>query len=71
MYNVFQRPVTKAPPDCPVRAKAVPLTTLPKRIKDTLSEIERELESKISDDTVRFGKTKTPIHQNRTLIVKK
>lgn len=40
------------PPECPVRAKAVPLATLPKSIENTLTEIERTLESKINDDTV-------------------
>ncbi|KAL9966146.1 hypothetical protein ACROYT_G024171 [Oculina patagonica] len=44
-----------APPknDCPVRAKAVPLTTLPKSIQDTLSQIEEHLmKANAKDKTV-------------------
>jgi len=36
-----------------VRAKAVPLTSLPESIKNTLAEMDREMETKINDDTVR------------------
>jgi len=51
--GITELPVVAPRPDtCPVRAKAVPLTIIPKNIKDTLSEIERELETKINNDTV-------------------
>ena len=39
--------------DCPVRAKAVPLTVLPKNIQDALTEIEQQLKmANTKDDTV-------------------
>lgn len=47
-----QRPTTASPAECPVRAKAMQLATLPKRIKDELSEIEKTLENKIHGDTL-------------------
>ncbi|XP_068716319.1 putative beta-lactamase-like 1 [Montipora foliosa] len=47
-----QRPTTASPAECPVRAKAMQLATLPKRIKDELSEIEETLENKIHGDTL-------------------
>ena len=51
MHFCLQLAVTV--PDCPVRAKAAPLTSLPERIENTLAEMDREMETKINDDTVR------------------
>ena len=59
-----QKPTTQTA-ECPVRAKAMRLTPLPKRIKDELSEIEKTLEKKIHGDTVR---KKDRLHTGMTCI---